>query len=209
MEKKDIIELTKKVYKVTLFFPKKEPLRHKLREMADEIMADSAILENQKNFNPEKINFSLENNLEIIDRYFEVAKWQNWVSYFDILEVQEEYGKIKENLIRDFAGAEVQANPSLSFIAKKAEPDEIIEKTEIVSIAEQNDELKLDARKEKIIEILGKVGRIQVGEINKFFPDISKRTIRRDFHKLVELRILERKGERNNTFYKIKMQDFR
>jgi Fic family protein len=44
-----------------------------------------------------------------------------------------------------------------------------------------------------------------VWEIQKIFPDISKRTIRRDFRNLLKQKLIERVGERNKTYYKMKV----
>ena len=154
MDKKELIELTNKLYKITLLFPKKEPLRYKMREVADDILA-----------------FGQEKDLEILKSYFEVAKWQNWVSYFDLLKIEEEYDKI---------------NPIIG-VARG-----------LTSAAE-----KLDDRKERILAILKEREKIQVGEVQKVLPDVSKRTLRRDFEFLLKQGIVERIGERNDTFYKL------
>lgn len=247
MDKKDIVELTKKVYKLTLLFPKKEPLRYKIREVANEVLAELVILLNLDSFNRGDIGqertkerdiiFSAKNNLEIIDSYFEIAKWQNWLSYFDILETQEEYAKIKENLIKEISRTEMQESLDFDLFARREEIAEALsqpaikfpirelrgdkeskrdiwekgekwERREIGRAREREENgLKLNSRKEKILKVLEKVGRIQVGEINKLFPEVCKRTIRRDFHKLLEEGIVERLGEKNNTFYKIKSQN--
>ncbi|MBZ9577515.1 DeoR family transcriptional regulator [Patescibacteria group bacterium] len=62
----------------------------------------------------------------------------------------------------------------------------------------------LDSRKEKILGILKEKEKIQVGELKEFLPDVSKRTLRRDFDQLLKLELVERIGERNDTFYKLK-----
>ncbi|MDP3733476.1 MAG: hypothetical protein Q8Q91_02930, partial [Candidatus Daviesbacteria bacterium] len=77
MDKNYLIGLTQNLYRLTLLFPKKEPLRYKMRELANDILAK-----------PNK------ECLEIILSYFEVAKSQNWVSPSDILNIQEEYSKL-------------------------------------------------------------------------------------------------------------------
>lgn len=165
MNKENLIELTNKLYKLTLLFPKKEPLRYKMREVADEILANLVS-------NPSKI----KKNLEIIKSYFEVARWQNWVSYFDILEIEEEYDKIESGFEPELA--KVNGGQSSARI--------------------------LDSRKEKILGILKEKEKIQVGELKEFLPDVSKRTLRRDFDQLLKLELVERIGERNDTFYKLK-----
>lgn len=40
MTKEELIQLTNEVYGLTLLFPKKEPLRNKLRAVADDILAE-------------------------------------------------------------------------------------------------------------------------------------------------------------------------
>ena len=200
MDKNNLVELTNKVYKLTLLFPKKEPLRYKIREVADDILACNSSSK------------KLQENLGILKKYFEVAKWQNWVSYFDILEIQQEYAKIRDILLREMAGVEAQENLDFNFFIRREETIETIPGTIIKELAGETGAKKkkaarLDSRKEKILNILEKVGRIQVGEINKLFPDVSKRTLRRDFHKLVEQGIVERIGTKNDTFYQTKTQN--
>ncbi len=86
--KEKLLELTKRVYRLTLFFPKKEPLRYKIRELADEILAK--FLSQKVTQNPKLLE------LEVLNAFFEVAKEQNWVSPKEISEIQAEYLKIKE-----------------------------------------------------------------------------------------------------------------
>jgi len=220
MEKRDIIDLTKKTYKITLLFPKKEPLRYRIREVADEILSGLIVLISFENANPVKYIgpeavkerdavFLIEKELEVINSYFEVAKWQNWLDYFDILEIQEEYGKIKENLIKEISKVEIHENLNFDFYVHRAETLQAMSSKLIANFDTEKKEskhsgVKLDVRKEKIMKVLERVERIQVGEINKLFPDVSKRTLRRDFQQLVKNGIVERLGEKNNTFYKIK-----
>ena len=52
--------------------------------------------------------------------------------------------------------------------------------------------------------ILKEKGRAQVWEIKQIFPEVSKRTLRRDFEQMVNQGIIERMGERNDTFYQVK-----
>ena len=160
--KEKLIELTKKVYHLTLLFPKKEPLRYKIREIADEILAN--LLKEIKN--------PTIKDWEILDSFFEIAKEQKWVSPKEIFQIQEEYKKL-------ILGIQPYS--------------EVIEVRPHVS-----------ERQEKILEILREKGKIQVGQVKEFFPNVSKRTLRRDFQSLVKKGIIERVGEKNKTFYKLK-----
>jgi len=180
MNKEYLIQLTNNLYRLTLLFPKKEPLRYKMRELADEILANCL----SSTPNPKLVKNSswpiLLEDLEALDGFFEVAKGQNWVSPVQILEVQEEYSKIREGL------------KQFSEIVTRKIHIEGVRKDPIVRVS---------PRQEKIIEILKEKGRAQVWEIKQIFPEVTKRTLRRDFEFLLKQGKIERIGERNNTFY--------
>lgn len=166
MNKEYLTELTKNLYYLTLLFPKKEPLRYKMRELADDILADLTS-------NPGPDENTLK-KIEILDSFFEIAKTQNWVARENLLLLQAEYSKFKESL-----------------------PPSLNEKTE--------EKETLNERQLKILEILKSKEKVQVWEIKNIFPEISKRTLRRDFEKLVRQGLIERIGERNTTFYALKI----
>jgi len=163
MDKDFLIKLTNGLYRLTLLFPRKEPLRYKMRELADEILANQT-----------------EEKLEILNSFFEVAKTQNWVSSSNVLEVQKEYDNLKEEL-------------------KQSSEVQLSKVKEI-----RKDEEKILGRQEKILEILKEKGRAQVWEIQKIFPEVTKRTLRRDFENLLNQGFIERMGERNETFYQLR-----
>ena len=161
MDKNYLIQLTQNLYRLTLLFPKKEPLRYKMRELADDILAE--------NGSPEALD-----NLAVLDSFFEVAKTQNWVSSQDILNLQQEYSKLKGETEK-----EMPASP-----AKRGEPD----------------------RQDKILSFLKENGRAQVWQVKQILPEVAKRTLRRDFERLLNQGVIERLGERNETFYQLKIE---
>jgi hypothetical protein len=171
MEKDFLIKLTNNLYRLTLLFPKKEPLRYKMREMADEIL----VKPNKK-------------SLETLDSFFEVTKSQNWVSPSDILAIQKDYDSLKRGLER---------NKPITTEFSKDKRETIIEVEPQL----------LPQRKEKILAFLRENGRVQVWQVKQFFPEVSKRTLRRDFEYLFKQGMIERIGERNNTFYQLKRNE--
>lgn len=62
----------------------------------------------------------------------------------------------------------------------------------------------LTGRQERIIGILKTRPKIQVWELQKFLPQVTKRTLRRDLDDLLQLNLIERKGEWNSVFYELK-----
>ena len=190
MERKDLIELTIKVYKITLFFPKKDPLRYKIRDVANRILENFIAL---KNSNKEDFFIIAETkkDIDVLDSYLEISKWQNWVSYFDILNLKNEYVKIKNS----FSEIDIVKNSKEIKIPIEQsfhqEPKEDLKKK------------KLNIRQEKILDILKTKEMIQVWEVNRILPDVSKRTLRRDFEQLLKEGSVERIGEKNQTYYKL------
>lgn len=209
MEKELLIELTYKVYRLTLLFPKKEPLRQKIRETADELLKDLVawqVFHSQDfyNLNQKEILFNIKKNFEIIFSYFEVAKWQNWVSYFDILELREEYGKIKERFENEEKEEQRLNEKQETIIFPKKEEQEEKQTEKQTEPKESKKPERLDPRKGKILDILREKERVQVWEVKKILADVSKRTLRRDFEKLLKQGLIERIGQRNDTFYRLK-----
>ena len=192
MDKEYFIQLTKGVYRLTLLFPKKEPLRYKLRELAAEILANLILILKGNFHQSGNLVEGIENDLEILDTYFEIAKDQNWVGPDDILEIQKEYSNIREGIEKVKKDDEKNPQP------------EIKENPEKEKVAEGND--IINERQQKILEILREKGRAQVGQLVSVLPQVSKRTLRRDFRSLLKRGLIERVGEKNYTFYQMRVR---
>lgn len=198
MERRDLIELTIKLYKVTLFFPKKEPLRYKIRETANNILKNYIFwkhLSDPKEQDSFFITEEIKKDVEVMDSYLEVAKWQNWVPFFDILNIKNEYDKIKDSFPR-------QETIKFEPIKETPEPNPI-ETVEIEKPVIIEPKKELTDRKKKILDVLKKKEMVQVWEINKILPNVSKRTLRRDFEQLLKDGYVQRIGETNKTYYKL------
>lgn len=170
MDRNFLIQLTNNLYRLTLFFPKKEPLRYKMRDLATDILA--------------KPN---EKDLDVLHSYFEVALSQNWVSPSDILAIKEEYDNLKGEL------KEVKEEKKSVSVALEIKP-------QTVPVLNNHN----PDRKERILDFLKQNGKVQVWQVKQLMPDVSKRTLRRDFEYMLEQGLVERIGERNDTFYKMK-----
>lgn len=199
MEKEYFIQLTKNLYRLTLLFPKKEPLRNQMRAVADNILANLISIMAGNFHKSANLVQEVERDLEVLDSFFEVAKAQNWVRADEILEIQKEYSNIKEEIeavkveeseISDLKGPkEIKKNVALEL------------KKEAGGFETEND--LLNERRQKILEILKERGKVQVGELVSIFPQVTKRTLRRDFHSLLKKGLVKRMGEKNYTFYQL------
>jgi len=183
VDKDFLIKLTNNLYRLTLLFPQKEPLRYKMRELADDILAKLTAErgETERRTGDEVKLQRPEKDLETLNSFFEVAKTQNWVSPSNVLEIQQEYSKLKEEFKK-------LSEVELLKVEKKGELEETI-----------------PGRQQKILEVLKEKGKAQVWEIQKIFPEVTKRTLRRDFESLLNQGLVERIGERNDTFYQLKV----
>lgn len=243
MDKNYFIQLTLNLYRLTLLFPKKDPLRYKMRELGVEISANS-ILIFEKDFSSfEDLILETKEQVEILDCFFEVVKNLNWVSGEKIFEIQKEYDKIKKELVGFLFEKEKQLNFNLGENIKSEEKtigDKAVENSFLNLETKEEKELKakifsmdkdlietrgfvkigdsgplterkvpsfenpFQGRKDKILEILKQREKAQVGDFKEVFPEVSKRTLRRDFKSLMEEGLVERMGEKSATFYKIK-----
>jgi hypothetical protein len=200
MNKENLTQLTIKLYSLTLLFPKKEPLRYKIRELADEIFTNYLRVNNSSDYknkgNPIK---GFENpypqvleSLEMLDALLEIAKVQNWVSPSEILNLQDEYNKIRKDIeipIQLPQHYEIQGN----------------ENSRDKEVIRLNPASTINERQRKILEILKEKERVQSWELKRIIPEVSKRTIRRDFEHLLRQGLIARIGEKNDTFYQLRV----
>ena len=218
MKKNRVLEMTNELYRLTLLFPKKEPLRFKMRELADEILANFITYFNPVSnplISPGLVESSY-NLFEVLDSFFEVAKAQNWIKPTDILKLQKEYKDIRQEMEKSKRPTEqkqekkeiTETEPSIIQLTEGISSPSLpkIPSLPDISDLEEIEESKAEVteRQKIILEILKQKEGVQVWEVKDVFPDISKRTLRRDFRQLLKDGLVERKGDKNTTFYKLK-----
>ncbi|MCD6528055.1 DeoR family transcriptional regulator [bacterium] len=180
MNKDYFIRLTFAVYRVTQLFPENEPLKFQIRESANEILTNLILISTR---NPLTLNFQEREilasrillEIDSLKHYFDQSQKNNWLKPINFLILKKEYDKIKKLLLR--------------YNQEKEK-----ERKTIIGIS---------PRKKKILEILKRKEKLQVSELQKFFPDVTKRTLRRDLEDLLRRKLIKRIGEWNNIFYKI------
>jgi len=206
MDKRYFIELTNRLYRLTFFFPQREPLRHKIREVADEILANLTIILEGDIRERRESAFVVEGDIEILMTLLELARSQNWTEAREIDKILEDYDLIKRE-VEDFN----------DFNRKKQKLKELpssgVEEKEKVSEAPQEvkeppkekksapKKKKLNERQEKILKLLEKKEKIQVQDVQEVIPGAIKRTVRRDLGSLVEQGFLKREGSGKTTYY--------
>lgn len=105
MDKNTLIQLAKEVYQLTLLFPNKEPLRYRLREVVDDVIAGFIM----------KRNDYLQNiklQLETLDSFFDIASCQDWTSPSRVIAIRDRYRSVARELAAAKATAEAIILPA-------------------------------------------------------------------------------------------------
>lgn len=171
---------------MTELFPENEPLKLKIREKANDLLANLiGGAKGNPGFENEELTDIVDKDITVINSFFELAETQDWVDPVNFLVLKKEYGKIKE-------------------IQKSRESIPSKELLGMASRVVRGDlEDRLNERQRKILKVLEKKDRVQVWEIKEIFSGVTKRTLRRDFEDLLNKKLIKRMGERNETFYRL------
>jgi len=202
------IKATISLYRLTTLLPKKEPLRYKMRAVADDILKNSIqlqyALKDMALLKKRELLTLLDRDRTILNNYAEVVRAQKWVADQEVVQVQRLYTFLAGELEAALLEAEVQHK--MAELKQEAAQEMVSERQGSVASEKITQELekKLDERKEQILALLKEREKMQVWEVNELLPDVSKRTLRRDFQELLQKGFIERKGERNMTFYQLK-----
>ncbi len=213
MDKRYFIELTNRLYRLTFFFPQREPLRHKIREVADEILSNLTIILEGDIRERRESAFVVEGDIEILLTLLELAKAQNWTEAREIDKIQEDYDLIKREVedFNEFTRKKQKLEQLPSSSGMKEERGEKGEERSPSPSPEKRPsparektspkKEKLNKRQEKVLKILEKREKIQVQDVQDEIPGTIKRTVRRDLGDLVNKGILKRVGSGKMTYY--------
>ncbi len=207
MNKPYFIELTSKLYRLTFFFPSKEPLRNKIREVGDDILADLVLILEGEIGKRRESAFSVEKNIEIMDALLELSKAQKWIDSEEIRKIQEKYKEIQEEVeeFNDILRRNTEIYEKKALMISEGERKEKSKNREEEKVVEKKSKptlnIELNERQKKIMDILNKKEKVQVKDIQEVLPKTVKRTLRRDLGYLVEKKAIKRFGKGNATYY--------
>jgi len=88
------------------------------------------------------------------------------------------------------------------------EPKEI-KKEKPVFIKKKVSKKGLNQRQKKILDVLKEKEKVQVQDLQEFFPKVTKRTLRRDLDGLLKTDFIKRKGEWSKVFYVLNNKSLR
>ena len=164
-----------------------EELKQETKESANTILADLIVFVEKDGVSKEKkyeLIHQITRQIDVLLVYLDRAKREGWVhsENFSVLEL--EYGRLKD-FLEVFESVE--------------------EKPQTASL--NHEKGALTDRQRKIIEFLKRKDTAQVWELQKILPQVTKRTLRRDLDSLLQLNLVERKGEWNSVVYELKEKD--
>lgn len=204
MEKSYIIKLTVVLYRVTELFPKREPLKFSLRKKANDILAGFVLCfcNNSVIFikaDRQKTLQSILKNIEVVQTFFSLAESQDWLRPENFLVLKQEYGKVakqaEQALIVD--KEMIEREPIIKEPVKKVVN---VKRQQIASASFAN----LKSRHKQIMKFVKSKGAVQVKDVKEILPEVTKRTLRRDFDFLLKGGFVERRGDKNTTEYLVK-----
>jgi len=212
MEKNYFIQLTLLLYQTTESFSQEELLKLKIRNLADNVLADLILInpgEAHKDVLREKDSVFCQTFLDIDDlnEYLTMARTKNLLERDNFLFIRQEYSKIKEEIkksSKDEAGKIKEEAKSEE--RKKAFPplaQAKLQQQPRPRPKPEKEQKVLKERQKKILKILEKEKSAQVCDFQKFLPEVSKRTLRRDLDGLLKHGLVVRVGQWNEVFYKL------
>ncbi len=224
----NFVKITDTTYKLLDFFPDSDPLKIKAKEKALAILENLTLIFNAKGWaslKKEKAADQTLDDIDVLESYLKLAKYQGWIDNMNFLIITKEYDKIKNQItlpkgvvrqgfelvekIKDSTpsydknGKIDESKPSESYSGAKPP---ILGK--IDALGQNQFSSKTLIRQGRILQILSKKGKAQVSDIIKEIPDITKRTIRRDLDDLLKKGEIIRVGEFNQVFYRKNVRTF-
>ncbi len=192
-----VIRLTISAYQLTEEWEERSLLRLKIRK------ASAGVL---KNFiltscsNPvQEAKKQLFENLSQLEEALKWARREKLISRKSFIFLKEEYGRVRDSV--NAANQVEQERQPPAENPKQTAPQKVKKPKTEPSQAKPKPRQKLKAREAKIIQVLGDREKAQVNELKEFFPDISKRTLRRDIDSLLQKNMIVRHGEWNDVYY--------
>ena len=190
-----------------------EELKQEIKESANAILADLILFIEKEGVLADKkrsLTSQILRQVDILAVYLDKAKREGMAELENFLILESEYARIRDFLeIFDSMQGEHIA-PASAIVPEKKEKERVSQpvveekKAEASPATKQKESGELTDRQRKIIEFLKRKDKAQVWEFQKILPQVTKRTLRRDLDSLLQLNLVERKGEWNSVVYELK-----
>lgn len=225
MERDACIKISFAAHRVADAFLAGEREGSYLKESANNILADMMlVLEQNPVTRPQKLQV-IPRTVREIDILLRILEDSGSIEDRTRRILQSEYGKMQAELKAMLAGEQkareeraamevraeesvtrrapdrsaVQEEPKQEERSRKDAPEGLESPKQVRARAR-----KLSERQERILAMLRQKDRVQIWELQKILPNVTKRTLRRDMDDLLAGGMVEREGEWNSVSYRIR-----
>lgn len=202
MNRNFFIRLVFATHKVADALPDDEEVKQEIKDAANVLLTDLILFSEREVVSGEmkrSLIPKLVKEIEVLISCLNRGKREGWINPKNFLVLEEEYGRIQE-LLQIFD--EVEEIPS----KPKKEDQSVVKKVKQEGKEEtrKTEDDDLSERQKKILGFLKAKENAQVWEIQKMLPEVTKRTLRRDLDDLLQMNLVQRKGEWNSVFYELR-----
>jgi hypothetical protein len=194
MDRDFFVKLTLGAYRVTDVLPSQGQEKGEIRSLANSVLAQ-LILFSETNPTTQEQRQSLipkiQEEIGSLVGYFTELKNSGKIEKKYSLILEKEYQKIAKWVEDNFLSSTGNGG-----VAPDTKTIEVMQKT--------REDGSLSERQRKILGILQNKEKTQVWELQKVLSEVTKRTLRRDLDDLLQHNLIERKGEWNAVFYRLK-----
>ncbi|MCP6726811.1 MAG: DeoR family transcriptional regulator [Patescibacteria group bacterium] len=205
MNKGFFIKLTFAVIKVLDVSRGDKELKRQIQESAESILADVLVIGEESPITSQqkyKVALRVQEHIDALMHRLGQAKKQGVISRGSFTVLEREYMRIQAWIagvllvLPKEQKKEKEIKPqSQVLVVKNQSPVSLVKKPEQHS--------KVSDRQKRILEILKNKDKAQVWELQKIFPQVTKRTLRRDLDDLLQQNLVVRTGEWNSVSYQI------
>ena len=200
------VRLIVATHKVVNILPKEDLLRTQVQDSANKLLVSLILLAQESSVAPEQRRTVATKAIREIGEliaYLNYAKRIAQINPQNFVVLEREYNKVGEFLrqlhqsntelapYQAGSGAALSRSPK-SFSPKPPKSDLGAPKSD------------LSTRQTRILELMRNKPKVQVWELQKVLPEVTKRTLRRDLDGLLERSFIIRQGEWNQVFYQIR-----
>ena len=201
------IKLTFAVIKVLDASTGDKELKRQIQESAEGILADVLVISEESLIASEqkhKIALRIQERIDALLQRLSTAKAQEIISAGSFMVLEREYLKIQA-----WISGVILALPKIQ--EEEITPQSrvlVVKETKKQNVASPAKKIKqsskMSDRQKRILDILHNKDKAQVWELQKIFPQVTKRTLRRDLDDLLQQNLVVRTGEWNSVSYQIK-----
>lgn len=209
------VRLTLATHKVAGILPKQDVLRAQLQDCANKLLANLVLLAGENSITSEQrrsIAPKAIKDLGTLVAYLNYAKRTSQVNPGNFLVLEKEYSKVGDFLRQLHEDAVRQNSAQVS--ERTAEPSVprpnlgtprfgLGKQAPVISSRGKTTSSKgeLSGRQTRILELMRNKDKVQVWELQKVLPEVTKRTLRRDLDDLLGKELIVRQGQWNEVFY--------